>query len=509
MADTRQRNAAPRLTPPGLGPDQQAPAGKNRLPWVWLFSGLLLAVALAVVLLLPSLVSQPVVERSEKREPTRPDAPETARDATLPSPTQPLKPPPQIEQRAQLVQQKQAAEALLERVLRRTAEMQAVNIENWAGEAYLALRQRTALADQALDQRQFQQAAAGYREVLAALDALQASMPERLAHALEAGRLALQETEAERAKRQFGIALALQPDNPVAHNGLRRAQTIEQVARLSAEAQALARGGQWQQAAAAYRRALDLDGEYAPAQTGLTQMENLLQERAFVNAMSDTLNALQEQNLEAAAQALEKAAQLRPEAAEVEDAQSRLAAARKARRLQQLSAAAQAAEEREDWAQAQRLYRQALALEPGALTAQRGLRLAEERIELHKNIDRYLQQPQRLQADQVLANAKALLQSTQAIQRPGARLQARRDQLQQLVAKAEQPVPVRIRSDGLTDVVIYRVGRFGRFQQHEVSLRPGAYTLVGSRDGFRDVRVTLVVRPGAPTEVQVICGERI
>ena len=60
----------------------------------------------------------------------------------------------------------------------------------------------------------------------------------------------------------------------------------------------------------------------------------------------------------------------------------------------------------------------------------------------------------------------------------------------------EAQTEVVILSDGLTDVVIYHVGRLGLFQEKSLVLRTGDYTATGSRNGFRDVRQTLKVRPG-------------
>jgi hypothetical protein len=65
-------------------------------------------------------------------------------------------------------------------------------------------------------------------------------------------------------------------------------------------------------------------------------------------------------------------------------------------------------------------------------------------------------------------------------------------------------------SDGLTDVVIYHVGRLGLFQEKQLVLRTGNYTATGSRNGFRDVRQTLKVRPGSGKMVFTLrCEEPI
>lgn len=71
-------------------------------------------------------------------------------------------------------------------------------------------------------------------------------------------------------------------------------------------------------------------------------------------------------------------------------------------------------------------------------------------------------------------------------------------------------VAVTLRSDGKTDVTVFRVGGLGRFAQHQLELLPGDYVAVGTRDGYRDVRVSFAVRPGAaPAPVTVQCGQAI
>jgi hypothetical protein len=82
--------------------------------------------------------------------------------------------------------------------------------------------------------------------------------------------------------------------------------------------------------------------------------------------------------------------------------------------------------------------------------------------------------------------------------------------LSSLVQAAKTPVRVVIESDHLTHVAIYRVGKLGLFARHELSLRPGTYTVVGSRDGYRDERLELTVKPGPePIRVTVVCHVKI
>lgn len=71
-------------------------------------------------------------------------------------------------------------------------------------------------------------------------------------------------------------------------------------------------------------------------------------------------------------------------------------------------------------------------------------------------------------------------------------------------------MPVSLRSDGHTAVDVYRVGRFGTIRSKELELKPGVYTVVGHRVGYKDVRLTLRIKPGATgAALEVVCTESI
>jgi hypothetical protein len=75
---------------------------------------------------------------------------------------------------------------------------------------------------------------------------------------------------------------------------------------------------------------------------------------------------------------------------------------------------------------------------------------------------------------------------------------------------AVKPLTLELVSDNATEVVIYRIGRLGRFTRHQLSLRPGTYTIVGSRPGYRDVRREITLAAGqAIAPVFIACKEAI
>ena len=71
-------------------------------------------------------------------------------------------------------------------------------------------------------------------------------------------------------------------------------------------------------------------------------------------------------------------------------------------------------------------------------------------------------------------------------------------------------MPVQFESDNQTNVVIYKVGTLGVFGSRTLELRPGPYVVVGTRDGYRDVRRNIRVDPaGNMPPVVIRCEEAI
>jgi hypothetical protein len=173
-------------------------------------------------------------------------------------------------------------------------------------------------------------------------------------------------------------------------------------------------------------------------------------------------------------------------------------------------AAASRSESEERWADAAREYTAVLALDPTIRFAQNGKERCVLRADLDRRLDYHLSHPERLSSDEVLEEAKLLVDRAAAVEPEGARLQDQVARLTALIERVAIPVRVVIQSDDLTEVMVYKVGRLGAFLTHELELRPGSYTVVGSRQGYRDVRRELVVVAGENPEPLVVrCEEKI
>jgi hypothetical protein len=448
---------------------------------------------LAVVLLLPRWVPSP--DES---------TPATSPIAEHPPAPPPVDPQPAPSEPASQGTERAAADRRLQAYLRSAARLELARAPIWGEPEWSRATRGAAAADHQYGQGEFREAAAGYRQAEQQLQALETQREPRLAASLAAGRQALEQDDAPTAKAQFALALAIEPQHADATRGLARAEARPALLALLQTAHKAELEGDLKAALIAYRDAARMDPAYPPASAGRDRVAAALAEVVFRQLMSGALSDLQSGHLERAGEALQRAEQLKPQDPAVADTRELLARERQQARLARLRRDAENRARAEDWSAAANLYQQALQTEPNAGFARQGLELARERRELHRQLERYLDDPARLQSPEPRANAEHLL----ATLNPGPeqpKLSEKLAKLEQQVAQARTPIPVTLHSDGHTEVVIYHVGRLGRFQQRSLELQPGRYTAVGSRDGYRDVRRQFQVqadRPPAPVLVR-------
>jgi hypothetical protein len=233
-------------------------------------------------------------------------------------------------------------------------------------------------------------------------------------------------------------------------------------------------------------------------------------EQAYMRAMSEGLNALEKELWQEASAAFEKASRLKPNTPEVADGLARVAAGKKLEMIRSGVRLAAEFEAAERWRDAEKSYAGILALDASAMLALTGRDRTTARAELDEKLAHHIQNPARLSSMAVFEEATTLLEQADAESAPGPRLKSQISKLQEILDLASRPIRVVIESDNLTDVVIYKVGRQGRFERRELDLRPGIYTVVGSRNGYRDVRKHFeVTAKSSPKPVVILCQEAL
>ena len=411
---------------------------------------------------------------------------------------------------ARLAEQKAAADEARTAFDAEAEALVAIGVEEWGASAY---RDALALAETALkayDGAEFTTAGETWEAGRTRLGALRTRAGELLAAALERGNDALARGRGEAALQEFAAALVLEPGNAEALAGQARAANIDQVYALLAEAEALERARDYEAARARFKAAADLDPAVAAGAEGVARVDAVLVEQGYVGAMSRGYAALQGGDFEEARRAFRQAARIRPGAGEPAEALARVAEEERVAAIAGHQRAAAVREQEERWQEAVAEYRAALAIDGSLAFAQTGLQRARARTALDERLQAFVDDPERIYSPSVYNAAAAAVAEARELPKPGPRLTGQIDRIETLMAEATRPVLVRLESDQKTEVVLYRVGRLGIFDRYELELRPGKYTAVGTRNGYRDVRRDFTVRPGEPAGPFLIrCEEPI
>ena len=89
-------------------------------------------------------------------------------------------------------------------------------------------------------------------------------------------------------------------------------------------------------------------------------------------------------------------------------------------------------------------------------------------------------------------------------------LRAQIDQLDAALRRSQTSTEVLLRSDGFTEVTLFRVSKLGTFDARRLQLKPGHYRASGARTGYRDVLIEFTVDGSASNAaIDIRCDEMI
>jgi tetratricopeptide (TPR) repeat protein len=230
----------------------------------------------------------------------------------------------------------------------------------------------------------------------------------------------------------------------------------------------------------------------------------------FDSRMTEGLIAVEEGDYPAARAAFRMAQTLMPDSPEPADGLMQVDQGLRLDRIAVLERQAASEEQSEQWEVAVETYTRILEIDANLAFAQQGLGRATEMSALHARLEGYIEKPDSLSAPSTMSKATSLVVDITRMPSIGPRLANQRDQLSRLLKRAATPLTVELVSDNATDVSIYKIGKLGSFHSREIKLRPGTYVAVGSRAGYRDVRLEFRVSPELESgPVVVRCEEAI
>ncbi|HNP65528.1 MAG TPA: protein kinase [Woeseiaceae bacterium] len=402
------------------------------------------------------------------------------------------------------------AESTLGELLSAFEVLKMRGVERWAPREYRAARELYAAADAAYLKKDFAYADELYLASLTVLDPLFERIEPTFNKAYNDAVAAFDAGDRLEALRLFELAVAITPTHGDAKAGYERARNLETVLRLVDQGQDYEADLELEAAQQSFEQAVELDPKWQPALDGIARVQQTRRKIEFDTRMTEGFEAIAAGDYLAARAAFRVAQQLIPDSPEPADGLLQVDQGLRLQDISTLEQEARSLEQDEHWDAVVETYEEILKIDDTLAFAHEGLSHAREMSALHTQLDKLIAEPDKLSAPSMMQDATMLVVSVTTRSDVGPRLAAQRDELSRLLKRAATPLPVKLVSDNVTDVVVYRVGRLGSFMRKEISLRPGTYVVVGSRPGFRDVRLEFRVAPEIEIEPVVVqCEEQI
>lgn len=479
--------------------------------WVTIGLGALLAFGLIgiVFFVLPSwLEGRPAtpVQTAPAQTAGEPSGAVTAPDTSGSATDDPQLPP------FQQLQREQAREKAKEE-LSRFVELQiqledSMQVGAWGEAAYDEAKSLAAAGDEQFVREQFQQAVDSYRSATSGLEALMAEGQALLESSLAAAAEALIALDAGTAQRALDVAATIAPDDPRVIDGRARLDRVPEIQDILRQARNDELAGDWSSAEAAYDRIHDLDPAVAGLEEARARVAAGRREARVQALLSDAFAELDAGRFDDARQSFREVLAIAPGNAVATGGLEQVAKQADVTRINALRERADAAVAREDWDEAIDYYGQVLSLDSNIRFAQAGRAQAEAQRRAQATLARILQNPDRLSSEKLYRDAQAILEQARALEPHGPGLTQQIEDVGAILDAYANPVAVVLRSDNRTEVTLSTVGRLGSFEEKTLELRPGAYTVIGSRDGCRDIREQIVVRPNM-NPVDIRCAETL
>jgi tetratricopeptide (TPR) repeat protein len=494
-----------RITPVSMdvGPiPASVPPDQKRPKWLWPVAGI------SVVLVLWVFIGLPGMLQGDKSSANAPDGVA----ANIPVSTDRSKQSSPWQEAQWAKQRKQSQQALGE-LLDKQSELEKIAVQQWASNAYDKALALAAKGDDLYRQKDYLGAANYYQQGAQKMQMIWQQSDQVFDQTMQkAGRL-LQETNGVEAEKFFQLALSLRPDNSAALRGVERAQKIDQILSLKSKGQAFEKNQQLDEALSAYRQAQKLDRDSTLVLEPLNTVRNKILERDINQALAKGYLALQNNEFDKARSQFKRAKSLGNSSDKDKEITAALVEVDSQQTLYRIARQRKLAvqyKNEERWQQASATYTAILTIDPNLDFAKTGLINSRRRLALEQQLLSTIEQPERLSNKQVYQQSKILYEIAGTVNNPGNKLQQQTRVLATLLKKAITPVEVILESDELTDVTVYQVAHIGSFTNHVLSLKPGKYTAVGSRDGYRDVRKEFQVvleQPASPVVIK--CREKI
>ena len=454
------------------------------------------ALATFVFVFLPGQVVDPVAPTGPAAVPNgRPAAPPTRSVAPF--------------EAADLARARAEAEAKLAEFFALESQLkEQLNVTAWGADDLDRIKVRAGTGDQLFLEGRYQESVEEYVGAVEDMAALADRGRAQFRSAVASGQAALAELDHPGAVAAFETALTIKPNDPDARAGRDRASALPKVVELLRQSERAILRREYAEADRYLSQVRALD----PATVGLAERAARVADARAIQQRRDTLSegfgALERGEPEQAIAAFDRV--LKDDPADP-DGLAGLQQAKQARLLAEIDRLREVAEQHESeeqWSTALATYDAVLDMDPSLRFARDGKARIAARVALIESMQTFIDDPGLLSDDNEFARAREVLADAKAKPPGGSRFQSHLDDLNAIVERASIPVPLVIDSDNETEIMVLKIGTFGPFLRHELKLRPGRYVIIGSRDGYRDVRDEVILAADSEP-VQIRCTEPI
>lgn len=453
------------------------------------------ALAVFVFVFLPDRVVDPVTPNRPAVEPGR--SPPPPADSVAPF------------EAADLARAREQAEAKLAEFFALESQLhEQLNVTAWGADDLERAKDRANVGDQMFMEGRYRESLDEYGGAVEDMAALADNGRALFRSAVQDGQAALANLDHDRAVEAFEKALTVRPTSAEATAGRDRAAVLPDIVELLRQSERAILRGEYTDADQYLSRVRTLD----PATAGLRgRVAKVAEARATQQRramLSEGFGALERGEHDEAIDAFNRVLKANPDDP---DGVAGLQQARQAGLLAEIDRLRDVAAEDESedrWSEALTAYDAILDIDPSLRFARDGKARIGARIALIESMQRFIDDPGLLSDDNEFTRAAELLAQANASASAGPLFQTQLDDLRTIVERGSTPVPLVIDSDNETEILIQKVGTFGPFLRHELKLRPGRYVIVGSRDGYRDVRDEILLQADSEP-VEIRCTEPI
>lgn len=388
-------------------------------------------------------------------------------------------------------------------------ELESLQTSIWSPELWSDYLAQVNIAEEYFFAQQYDQSYFAYEAILELGQSILNSATPIFNELIAESEIAIINGSIEEARAYLSQARVIQPDDSRLSELFLRAENYQQASQKYIETRELISRDLLDDALTSVEVLMLLDSEYPDGMRLYNEVINLITERDFGLIMADAFNELNQRNANSALNLFDQALSLMPASQTALDGYIQ---AEQLNISQQINLNLFSAEENiesEQWESAINFFDNALALNSNLTEAIDGKNFAISRQIFDQKINFYIANPSEMLDEQALLEVAEILEESSSYNFSNDSLMPDNIRLlDEIYEVMITPVELMVISDNRTYISILRTSDLGMLDTRSIMLKPGNYIITGSREGFRDVRIDLQVRPNSINSVEVICSER-